>query len=115
MSDDKTWYGDDVDAALEKALEGSDLLDDAPTTNVGIDPFAAALADMVGGNITPDLEDVMEGELDALLFDDDGDENPQYGFKGAPREPNDHSDVIDHIVTPEGVIGIDPFADDADD
>ncbi len=39
--------------------------------DVGLDPFAAALAAHVGGEPNPELEDAFEGELDGLLFDDD--------------------------------------------
>lgn len=86
------------------------------------------------------LADVVDGELESLLLDEVEEdlpldphhmvlgalsgldptvrhiaEVPQYGFKGAPREPNDHSDAVGPLDTPEGVIGIDPFADDTDD
>ena len=40
--------------------------------DVGLDPFAEALAAHVGG-ANPELEDAFEGELDGLLFGDDND------------------------------------------
>lgn len=58
---------------------------------VGLDPFAAALADSISGRTPPpDFEDAVEGELDALLFDDESDE-----------------DVLQLLA--DGVIGVDPY------
>ena len=36
----------------------------------GLDPFSVALADHISGK-NPDLDDVVEGELDSLLSDDE--------------------------------------------
>ncbi len=42
--------------------------------DVGLDPFGVALAEHVGsGNPNPDVEDILDGELNGLLFDDDED------------------------------------------
>lgn len=135
MADDKTWYGDDVDKVLEKVGKETDLFDDVPGVDVPDtnEELARILRDQGDDSV---LADVVDGELESLLLDEVEEdlpldahhsvlgtlagldptvthiaENPQYGFKGAPREPNDHSDAVGPLDTPEGVIGIDPFAD----
>ena len=64
---------------------------------IGLDPFGQALADHIGGGNAPDfVEDLVDAELDSLLFDDSGD--------GVTVT----EDGV--IVGAEGVIGIDPTA-----
>ena len=70
------------------------------TQNVGLDPFGAALADHISGGepTDPDLEDVLDAELEGLLLESDG-------------EGLEDVTVVDGgvVIGPEGVIGIDPF------